>query len=85
MFIINAYFFYLISRKTRMITITVAMNTTRRMTTPRAMAATLSQSPLVLGTVSCAVNEQALNTMIDITIIKQLTRDGHCYQLTRLL
>ena len=34
-----------------MITITVAMNTTRRMTTPRAMAVPLSQSPLVLGTV----------------------------------
>ena len=35
-------FLYLISRKTRMTTITVAMSTTRRMTTPRAMAVLLS-------------------------------------------
>ena len=35
-------FLYLISRKSRMITITVAMSTTRRMTTPRAMAVPLS-------------------------------------------
>ena len=67
-------FLYLVSRKTRMTTITVAMNTTRRMITPRTMAATLSQSPLVLGTVSCtcAVNEQALNTMIDIDALKTI-------------
>ena len=35
--------------------ITVAMSTTRRMTTPRAMVVPLLQPPLVLGTASSAV------------------------------
>ena len=42
-------FLYLINRKTKMTTITIAMNTTRRMTTPRAMAVPLSLLPMMLS------------------------------------
>ena len=52
-----------------MITVTVAMSTTRRMTTPRVMIVTLSHSPLVLGTVSSTVikmNNSINNEFYDV-------------------
>ena len=49
-----------------MTTITVAMSTTRRMTTPRAMAVPLLLSPPALGTVI------KHNSLVIVTVISSL-------------